>query len=477
MPTTVQSTMQNRFLRNVSANTLQLIINQLFGLLIFYALSKGLDKNIFGQINWSLAVLLTVFALLTFGIDQVMVRKIAAGHDKQSMFAAYLFHVIISGGLFYGLLLVQYFLFPGLFPQQSFLLFIGVGKLMIFFSTPFKQVATGVEKFTSLLYMSVVSNIIRGIGLLLLLFLHNMSVINVLIIFIAGDLAELLLCIIIARPILQPPLKIRWDKNLQFNLLKESLPQTGVVIFTAIMARFDWILIGVLVSSTRLAEYSFAWKLFEVSTLPLLIVAPIMIPLFTRIFKQSYKANDPSFFLEWQVIIACFVALLLNVCWVPLIDLITDGKYGEVNSVTVFLFSLSMPLLYFNNYLWTINFAKGKLGLIFSVIGLAFILNIAGCCILIPLHQNEGAAMAYLLSVFIQSVLYFQTTAFSMPRGRKLLLLLWPVAALICGFIARQYITGLVAGITLPLTVYIMIVLASRQVRVKDWKTLQSLYQ
>ena len=136
-----------------------------------------------------------------------------------------------------------------------------------------------------------------------------------------------------------------------------------------------------------------------------------------------------------------------------------------------------MPLLYFNNYLWTINFAKGKLGLIFSIIGLAFILNIVGCGILIPLHQNEGAAMAYLLAVFIQSVLYFQTTTFSMPNSRKLILLLWPVAALVCGFIARQYLAGLVAGIALPLIVYIVIVVVSKQIRGRDWKTLQSLYQ
>ena len=469
--------MQNRFLRNVSANSIQLIINQLFGLLIFYALSKGLDKNIFGQINWSLAVLLTVFTLLSFGIDQVMVRKIAAGHDRQSMFAAYLFHVIISGGLFYGLLLIYYFFFPHLFPRQSFLLFIGIGKLMIFFSTPFKQVTTAVEKFTSLLYMSIVSNVIRGIGLLVLLLLNKMSVANVLVIFIAGDICEFLLCIIIARPVLQPPVKIRWDKNLQFNLLKESLPQTGVVIFSAVMARFDWILIGILVSSARLAEYSFAWKLFEVCTLPLFIIAPIMIPLFTRIFKRSVNAPDPSFFLEWQVIIASFIALALNICWIPLVDLLTDGKYGVVNGRIIFLFSLCMPLLYFNNYLWTINFAKGKLKLIFSIIGISFVLNVTGCCILIPLYANEGAAIAYLLSIVIQSVLYLQTTAFSMPAPRKLFLLVWPGAAFVCGFIARQYIPGVIAGIAVPMAVFIVVVLLSKQVKARDWKTLQSLYQ
>ncbi|GAC1447908.1 MAG: hypothetical protein NVSMB7_08990 [Chitinophagaceae bacterium] len=57
---------------------------------------------------------------------------------------------------------------------------------------------------------------------------------------------------------------------MQLLLLKESLPQTGVVLFTAIMSRLDWILVGLLVSGSKLTEYSFAWKALEMSTLPLL---------------------------------------------------------------------------------------------------------------------------------------------------------------------------------------------------------------
>ena len=74
---------KNRFTRNISANTLQLLINQFFGLVIFYALSRGLSKELFGQVNWSLAVLLTVFGVLGLGIDQVMVKKIAAGYNPR----------------------------------------------------------------------------------------------------------------------------------------------------------------------------------------------------------------------------------------------------------------------------------------------------------------------------------------------------------------------------------------------------------
>ena len=119
---------QNRFFRNVSYNTFQLVINQIFGLAIFYGLSKGLDKNIFGQINWSLAVLLTLFGVLTFGIDQVMVKKIAAGYNRQNVFAAYLFHVIFSGGVFYCTLILFYLIFPNYISEQTLLLFIGLGK-------------------------------------------------------------------------------------------------------------------------------------------------------------------------------------------------------------------------------------------------------------------------------------------------------------------------------------------------------------
>jgi O-antigen/teichoic acid export membrane protein len=468
---------KNRFFRNVSANTFLLIINQIFGLAIFYALSRGFDKNLFGQINWSLAVLLTVFGVLTFGIDQVMVKKIAAGYNRFSLFTTYLVHVLISGGVFYCLLLLCYLFSPKLLTQQPFLLFIGIGKLGIFFSTPFKQLASGLEKFGVLFMMSIVSNILRGTALLILLIFHMMSVQNVLITFIAGDLLELALCIVLAKTLLKTPFRIRWNKRKQLLMLKESLPQTGVVLFTAIMSRFDWILIGVLVSSSRLAEYSFAYKIFEVSTLPLLIIAPIMIPLFTRLHRRSENIASLLFFLEWQIIIASLIALLLNVSWIPVMDFISVGKYGSVNSETIFLLSLSMPLLYFTNYLWTINFAKGNLKLVFKIMAVSFAVNILSCSILIPLYKNEGAAIAYVITALVQLILYLQKKSLNIPLKRVYLLVFWPLAAIFCGFIASRYNTHPALHISIAVFLYLAVVFMSKQVRIKDWKTLQSLYQ
>jgi O-antigen/teichoic acid export membrane protein len=467
----------NRFTRNLSANTLQLLINQFFGLIIFFSLSKGLDKNIFGELNWCLAVLLAVFALLSFGIDQVVVKKIAAGYNRQSVFTAYLFHVIVSGSLFYGLLLLLYLLAPHGLPAQPMLLLIAIGKLGIFFSTPLKQLANGLEKFSLLLSMSVVSNIVRGAALLALLLLHAMSAAHVLVVFIAGDLLELLLCIFIARPLLGASYKIKPNTRRQWLLLKESLPQTGVVIFTAIMSRLDWILVGLLVSSAKLAEYSFAWKAWEVSTLPLLIIAPIMIPLFTRV--QNLPGNiigGLSFFLEWQIIVASLTALLLNICWTPVIDFITDGKYGAVNASTIFLLSIAIPFLYFNNYLWTINFARGHLKQIFFILGISFAVNMVACCILIPIYKNEGAAIAYVITLLVQMALYLQKNP-PAPAIKWYLLCRWPLSAVATGLLIKSLGLNWITTALLVTAVYSALVFASRQVRTKDWKLLQSLYQ
>src|ERR1700744_1795103 len=183
--------MKTKLVNNLSANTLQLIINQLAGLIIFYILSIGLDKNNFGQINLALALMLAIFNILSFGIDQIAVRKLASGENPSIILSLYISHVLITGLAFYALLFAGRFLFPSINAYEIILL-IGAGKLMIYFSTPFKQSAIGMERFKLLAYMSVVSNSVRAVALIILALLHQITLINVIIVFVGGDVLELI---------------------------------------------------------------------------------------------------------------------------------------------------------------------------------------------------------------------------------------------------------------------------------------------
>lgn len=393
---------------NLSANMLQQVINQLFSFIVFLVLSYTLDKAAFGQINWALAFFLTAFNILSCGIDQLVIRKTASGENAPAVLSLHMMHVLVSGGLFYALLLLCKWWVPIAPATYNLLLLLGIGKLAIFFSTPFKQVATGLEKFHIVAYMSVCSNVLRGITLILFSLLHWISLTQVVVIFAISDLAELLLCGVLSNRLLQVPLHLQWQATAYLRLLKEALPQMGVVILMSVLSRFDWLYIGLMVSDKKLAEYSFAYKIFELSTFPLLVIAPLLIPRFTKfvVNPAGYDTSLFASFLKTEMLLAALILLVSNCWWCPVMDAITNGKYGSVNSTTYWLLSLSTPFLYLNNFLWTIQFAKGHLTTIFSITVITCIVNVSANVLLIHFYGNEGAAMAFLLATIVQSLLY-----------------------------------------------------------------------
>lgn len=460
--------MKRKLAGNLSVNALQLILNQVFGLGIFYMLSTGLSKSDFGQINLALAVLLSVFNILSLGIDQLVIKKIASGSAVGSALSLYICHVLLTGLSFYGLLLAGKYLFPQT-ETYNLIVWIGIGKLLMFFSTPFKQAANGLEKFNLLAYMSIVSNLVRCVSLLLFGLLHLLSVQNIIIIFIAGDLIELLVCIVLFKRAVKVPLLIKWDKANYIKLLRESLPQTGVVVITSALARFDWIFIGFILSAAKLAEYSFAYKIFEIATLPMLAIAPLLIPLFTKLFQQKdIAAENLRFLIKTEIMVAAFTVLLLNVCWNPLIDQLTSGKYGIVNSKTIFILSLCMPLLYVNNFLWTINFAQGRLKMILFSFIITLLVNVSGDIILIPLYKNEGAAFAFLLSCLAQMLFYLKKNDIPALRTIWQPVIICTASAIASGLVAVMLLSNIWLVMVSSVLIYLILLIVTAQFRFSD---------
>ncbi|HTI58386.1 oligosaccharide flippase family protein [Mucilaginibacter sp.] len=469
--------MKAKLVKNLSANTLQLVINQLSGLVIFYVLSVGLDKNTFGEINLALALMLTSFSILAFGIEQVSVRKIAGGDSPQQVLSLYIIHVLITGCLFYSLLLLGRLFFSSHISYYNIVLLIGIGKTAIHFSMPFKQVAVGMERFGLLARMCVVTNLSRAIGLIVLSLLHLVNLQTVLFVFVGGDVLELLTGIYIFKKETGLPAALQWNGKAYLTLLKESLPQLGVVLITSALARFDWIFIGIFVSALKLAEYSFAYKVFELSGLPLLAIAPVLIPWFTRIFKNgSPNPANLKLLARAEMVVASFTILLVNICWTPFIDPLTHGKYGSVNERTIFLLSLCIPLQYLCNLLWTIYFAKGQLKLILRAFVITLCVNITCDIILIPLYKNEGAAIACLAGFIAQSIYYLSKNEIKVLNTGIYNLLICVGCASISVLTARALFTNNTISIGFAIATFIILLILTMRVRSTDIKSIRSLF-
>ncbi|RYY97221.1 MAG: hypothetical protein EOO11_11530, partial [Chitinophagaceae bacterium] len=83
-------------LRPLSYNALQGISNQALGLAVFVLLANGLPRADFGAFNWMAALLLTGFGIASFGTEQLLVRRVAAGEPPGEALPPALLHGVLG---------------------------------------------------------------------------------------------------------------------------------------------------------------------------------------------------------------------------------------------------------------------------------------------------------------------------------------------------------------------------------------------
>ena len=433
---------KNKFLTDISISTVQAVLNQLSGVIVFFIISNYLTKESLGQINWALAVLMVVFAILGFGLEHVAVRKAATGTNPALLLQVYLLHVLVAGGGFIALLLIMQFCFPAVRQNGQLFLLLSVSQCLSFLATPFRQIASGLEKFKAVFIMSSAANLIKVLALLLMAFWKQVSLSIIIDVYLLASFAELLVCVFVYSVSLKLPIVPGYNRKQYVSFVKEALPQLSITIFNTALARMDWILLGLLSTTVIVAEYSFTNKLFELSTLPLLIVAPIIFPRIAKTFGNKHRAI-PQWKMDYlktlvriEMVVAVGVALAVNICWKDIIDPMTDNKYGASTREIIFVMSFALPIVYLNNIFWSILFAEEKMKVLFRIFLYTFLVNVGADLILIPMLQAKGAALGFVLALAIQAVFYFRETRVSAVRKSVIYLLPIAVSALVAGFVS-----------------------------------------
>lgn len=471
--------MKRRFLQDISASTIQVVLNQVLGLAVFILTSRYLSKPVYGEFNWSLAILTFVTTILSLRLEQVIVRKVASGENPSTLLGIFAAHTLFFGLFFYLLLYSACLIFPSFFHQHDLLLIAAISQLLLFFASPFKQLANGQEHFRLLAIMSTVSNLVRAAGLLLLLLLNSFGIQQVLIIYIVAALAELVICIYAVRFRMGIRISRGWVIKDYLLLLRESWPQIGSVFLNAAVARFDWILLGIFSTSVITAEYSFAYKVFELCPLPMLILAPVLLSRFSGYFSRHSEDSllqnrkELSFFIRYAMIAATLLPLLLNIAWTPLMDAITGNKYGEVNKLSFFILSLCLPFQYMINLLWTVEFAQNRLKKILQITAVSCIVIVAGDLLMIPLMNAKGAALVYLLATMLEFGLYLRSSVISKIKESWISVALCTGSALLSGVAAERLTEPVHMRLAIALCIYSGLLILTSQVKWNDWRLIK----
>lgn len=462
--------MNQKLFKDISWNTLQVLGNQVLGVFIFLLLSRCLGKPVFGELSWSLALLTFFTTILSLRLEQIVVRNIAAGDDASRMLTLFIAHNLVAGLAFFATLSTSMYLFPAFFSRHSLLWVLSISQLLSFFSLPFRQLATGRAAFGWLALLASISNVIRAGWLFWLTAFSELTIAGVLLIFTVSSGLECLAGIYICRHRLKTSLSMQWRLPDYKALLQSSFPQIGMVFLNALIARIDWILLGIFSTPIATAEYSFAYRAYEFSPLPLLVLAPFLLNRFAQAVPPSRRRLD--FLVRTEMILATLLPLLLVIVWAPLVDTYTYNRYGQTNMMTFLILSCCIPFQYLINIYWTAAFAHNKLHLIFTITALTTLAVLAGDCLLIPHFAGQGAALAYLVAMVLQYVLYYSLAAIDGHRTWVKHLLMGLALAGCSGGLAYWLTSAIPFRIGIAFVVYGVGVWITGLLNIRDWRML-----
>ncbi len=463
---------KGKLIKDISANGLQVIVNQLIGLVLFYLTSTYLLKEDFGYFNWAVALGSTIVAIASLGLDLIVVKRVAAAKDAASVVGIHLFHGLASGFLALFFVFLFYVFFLQSKDSINDLLFIAVFVYLVIgnVANSFKLCLTGLEAYKQLAWVLITANVLKLIAVLLLFVFGVFGIKSLILVYVFCSFAELLIARYMANKHFEKPI---WPKMQWLNykgLVVEALPQLGVVLFDSALARIDWILLGLIGTAVATAEYSFAYRVFELSKLPLLILAPILLTRFSKLFggmdgPGAKVQQDVQDYFKLEMVLVLMIPLVLVNVWTPLVDYLTHQKYGAVNAFTYSILALCIPLHAVINFLWTLAFVKGYLKSIMWITVLSSLVNILANVLLIPKYSSHGAAFAFLISTVLQTVLYIVFTrdaAVSVRWTDALLVLLFAVFAV---FIAKLLTEQVLLSAVLSVLIFVLLCVVGKQLQ------------
>lgn len=470
---------KGKLIKDISASGLQTLINQVISLVIFYFTSRFLSKDDFGNFNWYTALVSTIIAIASLGIDLVVVKRIAAASKAYISICMHFFHNLFMG-LF--LVLISYLLYlamPNQKMMQVLFLLVFINLSVANIGNTFKICLNGFEAYKELAYVSVTANILKLIGLIVLLLTNHFSVHEIVLVYTFCSLIELIIANYFANKhfehYIKPQIQIKEYKL----LIQESLPQFAVVLFDSALARIDWILLGIISTALATAEYSFAYRIFELSRLPILIVAPILLTRFSKLFVaqntlSTKHKNEINVFLQFGLFISMLIPIFMIGIWSPVIDLFTNNKYGQVNEVNFMVLAFCVPLHFLTNFLWTLGFVQSQTKQIMLITIFSSITNIIFNAVLIKQFASFGASVSFLLSTLIQVLLYLRFINHSQINFKQKGIVFLIFVAIVSIYLSKLIVVHYLIQTAIALGLYILISLVSR---LSNYKAVLNLFK
>ena len=186
--------------------------------------------------------------------------------------------------------------------------------------------------------------------------------------------------------------RLKFDKVLLSDLIKESVPFAILGLLGGIYARVDSVLISKLVSNYEAGVYATAFRLMDAGGMVSLLLTAFLLPMFVGVIKRHESTQEPALFIIKLIWVAgvCLVGPVI-VFRLPIMQaLYIGGNAYSGNILGLLMFSLLA--LSWAQITGTLLLAAGEVRRLNKIYLTAVIINVTLNALLIPLYGAIGAA-------------------------------------------------------------------------------------
>lgn len=362
-------------------------------LILTAALGRYLGVAGFGDLYLAMSFGVIFSGVVTFGLDQQLVRAVAR---ERSLASSYLIHSLVLklvlSGLAYGMIIGITYLLG--YPAELRLT-IAVYCIVMLFHAISESTTAVFQSYENLLHPAlgtVIEKVFVATGAIFLL-TRGYGVVAVAAVFVIGGVLGAFWRTLFLRRLVR--LHFALDVKKLRPLMIGALPFFVYWMLSAVYFRIDTVLLSVLSTADVVGWYGAAYKLFDtLGFLPSIICSAIMYPILSRLAVQS-RANLRFALgkgLDVMLMLGIPICTGLFMLAEPIIELIY-GTPAFLNAVPALQWlAPALFILYVNWVLGTVLVGLDQEKRLTVVAGLSLVINLGLNWLVIPQYQHVGAA-------------------------------------------------------------------------------------
>lgn len=273
--------------------------------------------------------------------------------------------------------------------------------------------------------------------------------------------------------------RMKWNKAFGFLLLRDGLPFAVLGLLMACYNKMDSVMLLSLVDDNGKSSgiYASGFRLVDSANMVSYLFSVILLPLFSKMIKENRKITDVmgAAFHLLVIITTSFVAISLLYSR-ELMELLYNKHIEESAEVYRWLSFCFVPISM--TYIFgTLLTANGSLKYLNIIAGLGMLMNIGLNFILIPLFQQNGAAITSLITQTVTAALqaWLALKIFKVKFDWKYCLkIVFYVFAVAVAAVAVRYALSAswIVKTAVSLVLFVVMAFAVRILSLKDVKSL-----